>query len=282
MQKTILITGASSGIGHATAFYFAENGWNVVATMRHPEREKELIRFENICVTNLDVCGVESIQQAIRSGIRQFENIDVVLNNAAYGEYGIFEAIPMDQIRAQFETNVFGVMNVIRAILPYFRNQGNGMIINISSAGGRIGLPQISAYSASKFAIEGFSESLSYELASQNIILKIIEPGGVNTPFIQKVADKLKKTNSFPSYDEFVKKASDGTAYMLDENITPWAVAETVYKAATDGTSRLRYQSNNDSAWWLNAKSHLGDDEYMDYMEDVVGLKSYWDGQLSL
>ena len=282
MQKTIFITGASSGIGHATAHYFAENGWNVVATMRHPENETELTRFDNVYVTRLDVRDAESIRQAIRSGMMQFDNIDVVLNNAAYGEYGIFEELPMDRIRAQFETNVFGVMNVIRSILPYFRNQGFGTIINISSAGGRIGLPLMSAYAASKFAIEGFSESLSYELASQNIILKIIEPGGVNTPFIQKVADKLERLKDFSCYDEFIKKASDGTAYMLDENITPWAVAETVYVAATDGASRLRYQCINDSPWWLHAKSHLGDDEYMDYMEDVVGLKPYWDGQLSL
>jgi NAD(P)-dependent dehydrogenase (short-subunit alcohol dehydrogenase family) len=282
MQKTILITGASSGIGHATAIYFAEKGWNVVATMRHPEKEKELIGFENVYVIKLDVRDVESIREAIRCGIRQFETIDVVLNNAAYGEYGIFEAVSMDLIRAQFETNVFGLMNVIRSILPCFRNQESGMIINVSSAGGRIGLPQMSAYSASKFAVEGFSESLSYELASQNIILKIIEPGGVNTPFIQKVADKLENQIDFPSYDEFIEKASDGTAFMIDENITPRAVAETIYQAATDGSSKLRYQSLNDSAWWLHARTHLGDDDYMDYMEDVVGLKPYWDGQLSL
>ena len=206
MQKTILITGASSGIGHATAIYFANNGWNAVATMRHPENEKELSGFDNIYVTRLDVRDTESIRQAIRSGIAQFKTIDVVLNNAAYGEYGIFEALSMELIRAQFETNVFGVMNVIRSILPFFRNQGSGMIINISSAGGRIGLPQMSAYAASKFAVEGFSESLSYELSSQNIILKIIEPGSVDTPFMKKVADKLERLNDFPSYDDLLKR----------------------------------------------------------------------------
>lgn len=184
MTKTILITGTSSGLGKATARLFAHEGWNVVATMRRPEEERELVQLPNVLVTRLDVQDRVSITTAIEAAIARFGQIDALLNNAGFGLFGLFEATPPEKVAEQFNVNVFGVMDVTRALLPHFRQNKGGLILNISSGAGVFTLPMLSLYCASKFALEGFSEALSYELASQNIVVKIIEPGGIaNTKF---------------------------------------------------------------------------------------------------
>ena len=179
MKKTVLITGTSSGFGKATARHFAREGWNVVATMRRPEEEKELTQLPGVLVTRLDVQDRGSITTAIEAGIARFGRIDALVNNAGFGLFGLFEATPREKIAEQFDVNVFGVMDVTRAILPHFRQNKSGVILNIGSGAGVFTLPMLSLYCASKFALEGFTEALSYELASQNIIVKMIEPGGV-------------------------------------------------------------------------------------------------------
>lgn len=153
MKKTVLITGASSGIGKAAAKCFAENGWNVIATMRAPETETELSALQSVLVTRLDVQDQPSIEQAIRAGIARFGKIDALINNAGFSVFGLFEAISREKVREQFDVNVFGVMGVTRAILPHFRENGGGLILNISSRGGIVGLPMNSMYCASKFAL---------------------------------------------------------------------------------------------------------------------------------
>jgi NAD(P)-dependent dehydrogenase (short-subunit alcohol dehydrogenase family) len=158
MQKTALITGTSSGFGKTTAKHFAANGWNVVATMRTPSAEAELVNLDGVLVTRLDVQDPESIDRAIEAGIRRFGRIDALINNAGFG---LFEVTPREKIWEQFDVNIFGVMDVTRAILPHFRSNKGGTIINISSGAGVFTLPLISLYCASKFALEGFSESLS-------------------------------------------------------------------------------------------------------------------------
>ena len=165
MKKTILITGTSSGFGKLSAQKFAAEGWNIVATMRSPEKETELTKLDNVLVTKLDVQDINSIHQAIDAGIERFGRIDTVVNNAGVGIYGIFELATREQVRQQFDVNVFGVMDTIQAILPHFRANNGGTIINISSQGGRITYPALSLYHSSKFALEGFSESVSFELA---------------------------------------------------------------------------------------------------------------------
>ncbi|WP_353719228.1 SDR family oxidoreductase [Dyadobacter sp. 676] len=244
MSKTILITGASSGIGKAAALHFARNGWNVVATMRSPQTAPE--GFDNIFVTRLDVQLPGTIDEAIAAGIARFGRIDAVVNNAGYGQYGIFEAVTPEQVQAQFDVNVFGVMNTIRAILPHFREQKSGLIINISSGAGRFTLPLISLYNASKFALEGFSESLSFELAALNITVKIVEPGGTSTNFI-KTSEEKYSAKPLPEYDRFLN-----AAFRMFDNLkgmqlaTAEEVAETIYEAATDGTNTLRYLIGNE------------------------------------
>jgi NAD(P)-dependent dehydrogenase (short-subunit alcohol dehydrogenase family) len=165
MKKTVLITGTSSGFGKVTAKLFARNGWHVVATMRNPGEQTDLVDTNDVMVTRLDLRDRESIGQAIEAGITRFGTIDVLINNAGFGLFGVFEATSREKIQEQFDVNVFGVMDVTRAILPHFRKNKGGLIINVSSGAGIFALPMISLYCASKFALEGFSESLSYELA---------------------------------------------------------------------------------------------------------------------
>jgi len=178
--KTALITGCSSGIGRAVATVFARNGWNVIATLREADgtAAKDLAAIDGVIVTRLDVQDPQSITRAIESGIHRFGNIDALINNAGFGLFGLFEATPPEKIQQQFDVNVFGVMAVARAVLPHFRKNKGGVIVNVSSGAGLFTLPMISLYCASKFALEGFSEALAYELASQNIGVKIVEPHG--------------------------------------------------------------------------------------------------------
>ena len=164
MKKTILITGASSGIGAATAQLFLSKGWNVIATMRSPEKETALVNSDEALVTRLDVQDLVSIENAVNQGIEKFGRIDVLLNNAGYGAYGILESFSREQIIRQFNTNVIGLLDVTKALLPHFRANKSGIIINISSIGGKMTFPLGTLYHGTKFAVEGISESLSYEV----------------------------------------------------------------------------------------------------------------------
>ena len=265
MNKTVLITGSSSGIGKATAKYFSAKGWNVIATMRSPEKERELTNQKNILVTKLDVQQPSTIDEAIESGIAKFGSIEVIVNNAGYGEFGIFEATAKENINRQFEINVFGVMDTIRAILPHFREKNQGTIINISSGAGKFTIPLISLYSASKFALEGFSEAISYELSDLNINVKIVEPGGTNTNFNRVSGDRVQENVSIPAYDRFVTAAGKMFEEMKAMELsTSDEVAEVIYQAATDGTDTLRYiVGNDDFKSRITARATMSDQDYL-------------------
>ena len=255
MPQTILITGCSSGIGRATARLFADKGWNVIATMRDPEKGKDLAG-ETVMVTRLDVQDQDSIARAVDGGLTRFGAIDVLVNNAGYAQYGLFEAIPREKIIEQFDVNLFGVMDVTRAVLPYMRKAKHGAIVNISSGAGLFTLPMTSLYHASKFALEGFSESLAYELASQNIVVKLIEPhGGVNeTAFGARTAASAVADASLSDYDVFAEHTAAAFARMVAAtSITSADVAEIIFSAATDGTDRLRYLVGNDTRGFVKA-----------------------------
>ncbi|MFB5763700.1 SDR family oxidoreductase [Paenibacillus medicaginis] len=272
MMKTILITGASTGLGKATAMHFAEQGWNIAATMRSPEKETELIRHNHILVTRMDVQQPETIHQAVNEAIEHFGQIDVLVNNAGYGAVGIFEAATEEQIHNQFDVNVFGLMRATQAMLPHFRANRNGLIINISSQGGRITFPLTSLYHATKFAVEGFSESLSYELASQNIRVKLIEPGIVNTPWYSSAVrlnhEALSDYNDFTdSFNKDFEKFVQNNAHL---QATPEMVAETIYKAAVDESNRLRYPAGKDAEEILKKREQLSDEEFKAYMQSLV------------
>ncbi len=236
MANTILITGASSGIGKETAIYFAKNGWNVAATMRTTEKGQALLKYSNLKLLSLDVMDEPSIQKAIDDTIAAFGSIDVLFNNAGYALVGAFEAMTNEQIKKQFDTNVFGVMNVTRAILPYFRTKKSGTIINTTSMGGLITFPLYSVYHGTKWALEGFMESLQYELKPFNIKIKNIEPGAIKTEF-ENAIDFVSNNH----YQAYAQKAQQN---MLDNYKTaPDAeiVAKKVWQAANDSSYKLRY-----------------------------------------
>ena len=271
MTKTILITGASSGIGKAAASKFSAEGWNVIATMREPEKGTELTA-KNVLLEKLDVEDEDSIQHAITKGLERFGSIDAVINNAGYGQSGVFEAISADKVRKQFDVNVFGVMTVTRAILPHFRKQKSGLILNISSGAGRFTLPLISLYAASKFALEGFSEALSFELFPLNIQVKIIEPGGTATNFNKVSADEFAHDPSLTDYDKFTTAAGQLFDSLRAQTlVSSEAVAEVIYNAATDGTDTLRYVIGNEGFMKrLEARAILPDQVYVDSIKTEI------------
>jgi len=267
MKKTIFITGASSGIGKATSLLFARKGWNVIATMRSPEKEKELSLLNEILLLAADVTDTKSISLAIEQGIAKFGQIDVLLNNAGYGQQGIFEAISPEKIREQFEVNVFGLMETTRAILPHFRSRKTGTIINITSGVGRVTVPLVSIYAASKFAVEGFSESLSYELDSQNIKVKIIEPGYIATPFYQRAKAEFAFDPELQDYQQFQADMSTlFTSFESLETAVTEDVASTVFQAATDETHQLRYVIGPELQPMIDLRSQGSDQLYIEAM----------------
>lgn len=270
MKKTVLITGCSSGIGRAAARLFAGRGWNVVATMRRPEAERELTELAGVLVARLDVQERESIGAAVEAGVRRFGRIDALVNNAGFGLFGLFEATPREKVLEQFGVNVFGVMDVTRALLPHFRAHGSGLVINISSGAGVYTLPMLSLYCASKFALEGFSEALSYELASVNIAVKIVEPGGVlTTNFGRRSGEEAARTAPLSDYAPFVSAAEavfDGLrgARLASEE----DVAAVIYEAATDGADRLRYVATEDIKPMVAARRETSEEEYIRFMRE--------------
>jgi NAD(P)-dependent dehydrogenase (short-subunit alcohol dehydrogenase family) len=269
MKKTVLITGASSGIGLAAARHFASQGWNVIATMRTPNAAGELAGLDHVLVTRLDVQDEASIQQAIAASIDRFGHIDALVNNAGFGQFGVFEATPEAKIREQFEVNVFGVMAVTRALLPHFRQRRAGTIVNVSSGAGLFTLPMLSVYCASKFALEGFSEALSYELGALGIAVKLVIPhGGVSsTRFGERSGKEYMDNAALADYTPFMErtnKAFDGmrAGRMMGSD----EVAQVIHTAVTDGTRQLRYLVGDDARGFVKARYEKSDQDYVDFM----------------
>lgn len=268
MKNTILITGASSGIGKATAKLFHENGWNVIATMRTPDEEKDLNNQENILVTRLDVTDTISITEAVNLGIAKFGKIDVLLNNAGYGAYGPLEATATDKIEQQFATNVLGLLNVTKGVIPHFRNNKNGIIINISSMGGKITFPLGTLYHGTKFAVEGISEALHYEMETIGVKVKLIEPGMVNTDFGGR-SFNFNNDEELTEYQNLVKSVFEqfGKAQLAASPAS--TVAKVIYQAATDNLKQLRYTAGVDAETLLNKRKIEEDNEFLTFIKNL-------------
>lgn len=246
--KTVLITGASTGIGKATAEYFAARGWNVAATMRTPAKAGFVgDGVERIRVFALDVTDDASISNAVSEVIAAFGRIDVLVNNAGYGLIGLFEAMTAEQVRRQFDTNVLGLMSVTRAVLPQMRQQQAGKIINVASVAGRMSMPLYSLYCSTKWAVEGYSEALSYELLQHGIQVRIIEPGPIRTDFMTRSLD-VADSNMTAAYGEFEARVWEAYKYEFADAPGPELVAKSIYNAATSRSGwRLRFKPNG----WL-------------------------------
>lgn len=257
-MKTILITGASSGIGRETAKLFQSEGWNVIATMRSPEKETELNALDNVFVTQLDVLDPASIDQAVKAGIARFNQIDVLLNNAGYGAYGVLESFSRGQIIRQFDTNVIGLLDVTKAILPHFRANKSGIIINISSIGGKMTFPLGALYHGTKFAVEGISESLSYEVEQFGGKVKIVEPGAIATEFTGRSLD-FSNDENIAEYQPIVTRVMEAVGSMFEQASPASVVAGVIYQAATDGTGQLRYTAGEDARAIIAQRQQIDD-----------------------
>ncbi|WP_271253891.1 SDR family oxidoreductase [Pseudanabaena sp. Chao 1811] len=266
MTKTVLITGASSGIGRATALYFQKRGWNVAATMRSPEqviskeagRANSLTNLDRLALLKLDVTDTDSIKAAVAEAIEKFGSIDVLVNNAGYGMLGAFETSTPEQIQRQFHTNVFGLMETTRAVLPHFRDRQSGVIVNVASVGGRVAFPLYSLYHSTKWAVEGFSESLQHELLAFNIHVKIIEPGPIKTDFYDRSAERTSNPD-FPEYDALSDRVLTKLNQIGTTGASPDVVAKTIYGASTDKSWKLRYPADPLAKQLLLARKLLPD-----------------------
>lgn len=271
MANTIFITGASSGIGRATAKHFHTQGWNVVATMRAPERETELTALDRVLVTRLDVQDTGSIDAAVAAGLSRFGRIDALLNNAGYGAYGPLEATSLEKIRRQFDVNVVGLLATTKALLPHFRANRGGTIVNISSMGGRITFPLGTLYHGSKFAVEGLSEALHYELGPIGVRVKIIEPGAIKTEFAGRSFD-FSNEPALPEYQPLVQSLFGALGPMMANAAAPELVAEAIFRAVTDGTSQLRYEVGPDAVQLLAGRRAADDATFLGGIKAQFGL----------
>jgi NAD(P)-dependent dehydrogenase (short-subunit alcohol dehydrogenase family) len=259
MKQVVLITGASSGIGKSTAAYFAARGWQVVATMRDTGNAGELKGMDGVICLTLDVTKDSSIKKAVEMVLKQYGHIDALINNAGYGLLGSFEAATLEQIQAQLQVNILGVMQMIQAVLPHMRERRSGVIVNLSSVAGRIGFPYYSVYNATKWAVEGLSESLSHELSSFGIRVKVVQPGPIQTDFFTRSAVYTQK-KELQLYEAYEKKVFGG---MRSQNGTfaspPVDVAKVIYHAVEDRSLKLRFPAGSIAPFLLIMRKILPD-----------------------
>jgi NAD(P)-dependent dehydrogenase (short-subunit alcohol dehydrogenase family) len=276
MAKTILITGCSTGFGRATAREFLKAGWNVVATMRDTSSWAADQCPSNLLLVHLDVQNVTTIESAVRIAIERFGQVDCLVNNAGLALFSVFEATPINVIRSMFETNLFGSIQTMQAVIPHFRMIGGGRIINVSSGAAILPEPLMAAYSASKCAIEGLTESLQYELRSQNIVVKLIEPGFVPaTGLVRKTAEQATSIPVPPAYQTLVDRTME--MYMQTPKVTlatELDVAQAIVDAATDETGQLRYVVGDDARESSRMRRETSERVYAAWAKHRFGLEA--------
>lgn len=271
MHQVALITGCSSGIGYETALMLARNGFHTFATMRNTKKLdslEEIIKKErlDLSIRELDVNDDRSIENTINCVKKEANRIDVLINNAGYGLVGFFEDLTLDEIRNQFETNFFGVLNITKKIIPIMRLQKSGIIINVSSGAGQVGFPGISAYVSTKFAIEGFSESLMYELFPYGIKVVIIEPGVIKTNFFRNCIVSEHSMKKSSPYSRSLDKFQKNVELMQEHATSPIDVAKVILQVLGNNEPKQRYIVGNDVAMILEAKKNLSDIEFKKMM----------------
>jgi NAD(P)-dependent dehydrogenase (short-subunit alcohol dehydrogenase family) len=267
-NKVALVTGSSSGMGFATAIMLARARIHTYASMRNLKKSKtitELASTENLPlqVVQLDVNDKKSVKEAITKIVTEKERIDVLVNNAGYGLFGSLEDISIEEMKAQFETNFFGVIRVTQLVLPIMRKQKSGTIVNVSSVGGRIGLPVLSAYHSTKFALEGLSESMSYELEPFGIRVVIIEPGVIRTNIMNSSIIAKKAQDPKSPYFSLIQKVENNFKLMMEnESSPPEEVAKVILGVVTSENPQLRYTVGNDAATMIQARVSMSDNQF--------------------
>ena len=271
MDKVALVTGSSSGIGFETSLALARNGYHTFATMRNlgkDEKIKQIIEKEDLSIEilELDVDNEESVNQAIKTISEKKGRIDVLVNNAGYGMWGTVEDVSIDEFKKQFETNFFSIIRLIQKVAPIMRKQSSGNIVNISSVAGRIGFPVSPAYISSKFALEGLSESLRFELMPFGINVIIIEPGVIKTNFFDSMK-MSEKSQQDSTYKEITDKVISGVKMMAEMGTHPKEVADVVIKTLGEEKPLPRYVIGNDAMMFLEAKKMKTDIEFENYLK---------------
>ena len=271
-EKVAVVTGTSTGIGYETSLMLAKNGFLTFATMRNLDKSdniKSIAAKENlpIRITQLDVTDDVSIKNAVQTILTDKGRIDVLINNAGYVLEGAFEDLSVDEIKAQYETNVFGLIRTTQAVLPTMRKQKSGIIVNISSAAGRFGYPGGSAYISTKFAVEGLSESMAYELEPFGIKVILIEPGVVRTNIFDSVVVAKKSRDPNSPYTQITQKMASAFEEMMKNASSPELVAKVVLEAVTNENPNFRYLAGKDVENWLGAKRNMSDEEFYKMMK---------------
>jgi NAD(P)-dependent dehydrogenase (short-subunit alcohol dehydrogenase family) len=271
-EKVAVVTGTSTGIGYETSLMLARNGFLTFATMRNLNKSdniKSIAAKENlpIRITQLDVTDDVSIKNAVQTILTDKGRIDVLVNNAGYVLEGAFEDLSVDEIKAQYETNVFGLIRTTQAVLPIMRKQKSGIIVNISSAAGRFGYPGGSAYISTKFAVEGLSESMAYELEPFGIKVVVVEPGVVRTNIFDSVVVAKKSQDPNSPYTQITQKMASAFEEMMKNASSPELVAKVVLEAVTNENPNFRYLAGKDVENWLGAKRNMSDEEFYKMMK---------------
>jgi NAD(P)-dependent dehydrogenase (short-subunit alcohol dehydrogenase family) len=274
-QKAAVVTGSSSGIGYETALLLARNGFYTFVTMRNLNKSKEIIENAKndrlpLKVLELDVTSDESVSKSIANIYRECGRIDVVVNNAGYALLGAVEDLSMEELRAQFETNFFGAVRVIKAVLPIMRKQKSGTIVNVTSMGGRIAIPLDPAYHATKFALEGLSESMQYEIRPFGIRIIVIEPGVVSTNFYGgslKMAKMSVDPSNLSPYSKMLQGLEKAAGQMLKSSISPTEVAKVIVGAVSSDNPDFRYIVGDDAVQILEAAKKISDRELRENIE---------------
>ena len=270
MEKVAIVTGSSSGIGYETALALARDGFYTFATVRNLKKADKISQGAkkenlNIEIIELDVDDEKSISAAIEKILAKKQRIDVLVNSAGWGLFGSIEDVSMKDFRAQFETNFFGIISVIQKVAPIMRKQGAGVIVNVSSVAGRIGFPGSPAYISSKFALEGLSESIRYELGQFGVKIIIIEPGVIKTNFFSSM--KIAEPKPDSPYKEITEKVIMGIKMMAELGTPPSEVATTILNAVKEENPRPRYIVGNDAQMFLEAKKTKTDTEFENYLK---------------
>ncbi len=276
-QQIALITGSSSGIGFETSLLLARNGIYTYATMRNLSKSQEILDITKkeclpLKVLTLDVTDEKSTQKAIDMVMHEQNRIDILVNNAGYSLVGALEQISMDEIKEEFETNFFGIIKLIQKVLPQMRKQQSGRIINVSSLAGRIGLPIASAYVSSKFALEGLSESLKYEVQDFGIYVILIEPGVIKTNFIKNLkigkqvitsenGDVNTSSADLP-YAEITQKRISAFKPRFEKGSSAKEVADTILEAVTSDKPKFRYIVGQDASKLMEIRKNTSDEEF--------------------
>jgi NAD(P)-dependent dehydrogenase (short-subunit alcohol dehydrogenase family) len=270
-RNVALVTGSSSGIGFETVLLLARSGFHTYASMRNLEKSKKITEIANkkklpLQVVQIDVNDEGSVEEAIDKIVAENKGIDVLVNNAGYGLFGSLEDLSIEEIKAQFETNFFGAIRLTQKVLPAMRMQNSGgTIVNVSSVGGLVGVPVLSAYNSTKFALEGLSESMSYELEQFGIRVVIIEPGFIRTNIMNSSISAKKSLESKSPYFSLMQKVQNYFKSMMDNassSSPPEEVAKTILQAITSENPQLRYTVGNDSATIMQAKRTMSDAEF--------------------